>query len=58
MGLIVATINHFSFAMQQPIWIGWDRIVAFNKLLHEVNYFNSFINGHENMSHMTCLDVS
>ena len=39
MGLIVATINHFSFAMQQPILIGWDRIVVFNKLLCEVNYF-------------------
>ena len=24
MGLIVATIQHFSFALQQPILIGWD----------------------------------
>ena len=28
MGLIVATIQHFSFALQQPILIGWDLIVV------------------------------
>ena len=28
-----------SFALQLPILIGWDRIVVFNKLLCEVNYF-------------------
>ena len=39
MGLIVVTIKHFSFALQQSILIGWDSIVAFNKLLHEINYF-------------------
>ena len=39
MGLIVVTIKHFSTAMQQPILIGWDRIVVFKKLLHEANYF-------------------
>ena len=39
MGLIVATIQHFLFAMQQPILIGWDWIVTFNELLHEINYF-------------------
>ena len=38
MGLIVATIQYFSFALQQPILIGWDCIVVFNKLLCEINY--------------------
>ena len=35
MGLIVATIKHWPFVLQQPILIGWDYNVAFNKLLHE-----------------------
>ena len=39
MGLIVATIQHFSFALQQPILNGWDCIVVFYKLLCEVKYF-------------------
>ena len=37
MGLIVVTIKHFLFVLLQPILIGWDWNVAFNKLLHEVN---------------------
>ena len=39
MGLIVVTIKHWLFVLQQPILIGWDYNVAFNKLLHEQNYF-------------------
>ena len=39
MGLIIVTIKHFLFVLQQPILIGWDFNVAFNKLLHEENYF-------------------
>ena len=39
MGLIVVTIKHWLFVLQQPILIGWDKNVAFNKLLHEQNYF-------------------
>ena len=39
MRLTVATIQHFSFALQQPILIGWDKIVVFTNLLQEVNYF-------------------
>ena len=37
MGLIVVTIKRFFFVLQEPILIGWDLNVAFNKLLHEVN---------------------
>ena len=37
--LIVVTIEHFLFVLHQPILIGWDWIVAFNKLLCEENYF-------------------
>ena len=36
----------------------FDWIVAFNKLLCEEIFFNSLVDGHENMSHVTCLDVS
>ena len=39
MGLIVVTIKHRLFVLQQPILIGWDRNVAFNKLFCEQNYF-------------------
>ena len=39
MGLIVVTIKLFSLVLQQPILIGWDLNVAFNKLLHKQNYF-------------------
>ena len=39
MGLIVVTIKLFSLVLQQPILIGWDSNVAFNKLLHKQNYF-------------------
>ena len=39
MGLIVATIKHFSFGLPQPHLVGWDSIVTFNKLLHEMNNF-------------------
>ena len=39
MGLIVVTIKHWLFVLQQPILIGWDWNVAFNKLLCEGNYF-------------------
>ena len=39
MGLIDVTIKLFLFVLQQPILIGWDCKVAFNKLLHEQNYF-------------------
>ena len=38
MGLIVVAIKYL-FVLQQPILIGWDSNVAFNKLLCEVNYF-------------------
>ena len=39
MGLIVVTIKHWLFVLQQPISIGWDYNVAFSKLFHEQNYF-------------------
>ena len=39
MGLIVATINKFSFSLQQPHFDEWDSIVKFNKLLHDMNNF-------------------
>ena len=39
MGLIVVTIKLFLLVLQQPILIGWDRNVLFNKLLCEQNYF-------------------
>ena len=39
MGLIIVTIKLFSVVLQQPILIGWDCNVAFNKLLGEQNYF-------------------
>ena len=39
MGLIVVTIKHFLFVLQQPILIGCHWNVAFNKLLCEGNYF-------------------
>ena len=39
MGLIVVTIKLFSLVLQQPILIGWDLNIAFNKLLREQNYF-------------------
>ena len=39
MGLIVVTIKHWLIVLQQPILIGWDSNVAFNKLFHEQNYF-------------------
>ena len=39
MGLIVVSIKHLLFVLQEPILIGWDWNVAFNKLLCEVNYF-------------------
>ena len=38
MGLIVLTIEDLFFVLQQPILIGWDCNVAFNKWLHEGNY--------------------
>ena len=31
MGLIVVTIKHLVIVLQQPILIGWDRNVVFNK---------------------------
>ena len=39
MGLIVVTIKHLVIVLRQPILIGWDCNVAFNKLLCEENYF-------------------
>ena len=39
MRLIVVTIKHLVIVLQQPILIGWDSKVAFNKLLREENYF-------------------
>ena len=41
MGLIVVTIKHLLFVLQQPILIGWDRnvVLLFNKLFPEGNYF-------------------
>ena len=39
MGLIVVTIRLFSLVLRQPILIGWDSNVAFNKLLHDQNNF-------------------
>ena len=38
-GLFVVAIKHWLFVLQQPILIGWDCNVAFNKLLCEGNYF-------------------
>ena len=35
MGLIVVTIKLFLLVLQQPILIGWDLNVAFNKLSRE-----------------------
>ena len=37
MGLIVVTIKHFLFVLQQSLLIGWDCIATFNKLLHEID---------------------
>ena len=39
MGLIVVAIKHFLLVLQQSLLIGWDGIVAFIKLLCDVNYF-------------------
>ena len=39
MGLIVVTIKLFSLVLQQPILIGWDKNVVFNKLFRDQNYF-------------------
>ena len=39
MGLIVVSIKPWLFVLQQPILIGWDRNVAYNKLFGEQNYF-------------------
>ena len=38
MGLIVVTIKLFSFVLQQPILIGFDKNVAFNMLFCDQNY--------------------
>ena len=35
MGLIAGTIKHLVIVLQEPILIGWDWNVAFNKLLCE-----------------------
>ena len=48
MGLIVATIKHFSFGLEQPHLDEWDCIVTFNKLLCEMNkFFNNLLDRHE-----------
>ena len=39
MGKIVVKLKLFLLVLQQPILIGWDKNVAFNKLLWEQKYF-------------------
>ena len=39
MGLNVATIKQVHVHLQPSWFVGWDRIVIFNKMLHNMNIF-------------------
>ena len=56
MGLIVATSNTSHLTCNNPFLMNGIELLHLTNSCMRQLYFNSLVDGHENMSHMTCCD--